>query len=98
MIDRDGNTPLHLAATQNKWVVEILIINGAHPLLKNTDDKTPMDLDKSGYIEQFLEKNAIKNGIIAGCETVALSTVITVTLFATGTAVVELMAVMIYQL
>ncbi len=68
---------------------------GADPLLKNKDGKTPMDLDKSGYIKQFLEKKAIKNGIIAGCATAALSTAIAVTLFATGTVAVELMSVMI---
>ncbi|WP_353286952.1 hypothetical protein [Wolbachia endosymbiont (group A) of Anthophora plumipes] len=54
-----------------------------------------MDLDKSGYIKQFLEKKAIKNGIIAGCAAAALSTAIAVTLFATGTVAVELMSVMI---
>jgi len=87
---------LHYAAeNDHRRTIDILMAKGADPLLKNKDGKTPMDLDKSGYIKQFLEKKAIKNGIIAGCATAALSTAVAVTLFATGTVAVELMSVMI---
>ncbi|GFQ94358.1 peptide chain release factor 2 [Trichonephila clavata] len=94
--DENGCTPLHYAAEDgHKEAIDILMAKGADPLLKNKDGKTPMDLDKNGYIKQFLEKKAIKNGIIAGCATAALSTAIAVTLFATGTVAVELMSMMI---
>ncbi len=95
-VDKCGRTPLHFATDCfSSTNIEILIENGADYSLKNKNGKAPMDLDKSGYIKQFLEKKAIKNGIIAGCATAALSTAIAVALFATGTVAVELMSVMI---
>ncbi|MGL9731350.1 MAG: ankyrin repeat domain-containing protein [Wolbachia sp.] len=41
VVNKNGSTPLHLAAACSKWVVMILIVNGADLLLKNKDGKTP---------------------------------------------------------
>ncbi len=55
--DENEYTPLHWAAKLGYTeIINILIENGANPLLKNKDGKTPGDLARYGNIKKLLEK------------------------------------------
>ncbi|WP_265033762.1 ankyrin repeat domain-containing protein [Wolbachia endosymbiont (group A) of Sicus ferrugineus] len=84
-----------LDENSSKKIVDALMAKSANHLLKSKNGETPMDFDKNGYIRQFLEKKAIKNGLFAGCSTAVLGAAIAVALFATGTVAVELIPIVI---
>ncbi|WP_341822490.1 hypothetical protein [Wolbachia endosymbiont (group A) of Clivina fossor] len=80
---------------------KILIANGADPLLKNKDGKTPRDLAERDFIkkllkeaeEKQLKQQALNKSISAGGATAVLGTAVAVALFATGTVAVELIPI-----
>ncbi|WP_353270501.1 ankyrin repeat domain-containing protein [Wolbachia endosymbiont (group A) of Myopa testacea] len=99
-----GITPLHCAAIKGHTeIVRILIANGADPLLKNKDGKTPRNLAERDFIkkllkeaeEKQLKQQALNKSISAGGATVLLGTAAAVALFATGTAAIELIPIVI---
>ncbi|GFS36342.1 ankyrin repeat-containing protein [Nephila pilipes] len=86
VVNGSKDTPLSQAAYHNNTeMVNILMKAGTDLLL----------FDKNGYIRQFLEKKAIKNGLFAGCSTAVLGAAIAIALFATGTIAVELIPIVI---
>jgi len=90
-----GKTPGDLAEDDDtKKLLKVAEEKQLEKLSKKTD--LPQDdKDTTRLLGKTEPTSAIKNGIIAGCATAALSTAIAVTLFATGTVAVELMSVMI---
>ncbi|WP_353288619.1 ankyrin repeat domain-containing protein [Wolbachia endosymbiont (group A) of Pogonocherus hispidulus] len=93
--DNEGRTPRDLAEDDDtKKLLKVAEEKQLEKLSKKTD--LPQDdKDTTRLLGKTEPTSAIKNGIIAGCATAALSTAIAVTLFATGTVAVELMSVMI---
>ncbi|MDG7055513.1 MAG: ankyrin repeat domain-containing protein [Wolbachia endosymbiont of Menacanthus eurysternus] len=51
---------IFLDENSSKKIVDTLMEKGANHLLKSKNGETPMDLDKNGYIKQFLKQKAIK--------------------------------------
>lgn len=86
---------IFLDENSSKKIVDTLMEKGANHLLKSKNGETPMDLDKNGYIKQFLKQKAIKKSIFYGGATALLGTAVAIALFATGTIAVELMHVVI---
>ncbi|XP_055607311.1 putative ankyrin repeat protein RF_0381 [Uranotaenia lowii] len=53
-VDKDGNTPLHLAVKQKEWhLVELLVSNGADLKLKNNAGKIPLEIANEVTQELF---------------------------------------------
>ena len=51
-----GETPLHLAAREGPFAIEVLLINGADPTIKNNDGLTPKELAKKYQQKMALKK------------------------------------------
>lgn len=54
--DAEGNTALHLACEENRVdEAKQLVTHGANVLVKNKEEKTPLDLASPGLVRQLKE-------------------------------------------
>lgn len=52
-LDMDKRTPLHIACDKdNVWAVDLLVLAGSVPSLKDRNGQSPMDLAKSDFIKK----------------------------------------------
>ena len=57
-MDRDGRTPLHLAAKVNNIpAAEILILGGARVMARDISGRTPLDYAKSRRMIELLKQH-----------------------------------------
>jgi hypothetical protein len=71
--DKDGWTPLHVAAYHNRAdVAELLLEKGADPTIRDKDDKSPLDVARErgqGEVARVIEKFTASRLAILGVET-----------------------------